>query len=460
LTEDEPERFRHDGGEGLRCLMSELIKAARTFANGSHHRIDMHRNPATQSSEAHLKSVAQIVSSVSHDDETVAAAWLHDLVEDTGATFGDIERRFGVRVAKLLAELTGGSYLVRGNRAARFASDKEHFANVSPAAKTIKLADLIDTGRDLHKNQPAAYKEFAMEAAELAGVLAGGDQTLLTRLRRDLEKYAPNATQSHEAKKASRWEPIAIPLAALRVFERAFRARDIAQPLISFDSDRPADEIVAAMKLAGVEVAGLSKDRVLLGFVEADDVRGETCEACPREFASSQVVSGRSSLMDVIEVLTRHDWCFVSMLGTVSGVISRLDMQKPAVRMWLFGIITVLELEFTEMVRQRWPNDSWNELLSAQRLEKARQLQAERERRNERCGLLECLQLSDKMDILMSEPARRAVLGIPTESAARRAGKNIESLRNSLAHAQDFVKRDWPQVVRLARRVQQLFEGD
>jgi hypothetical protein len=120
----------------------------------------------------------------------------------------------------------------------------------------------------------------------------------------------------------------------------------------------------------------------------------------------------------------------------------------------------VLELEFTEMVRQRWPDDSWKELMSAQRLEKARQMLAERERRNERCGLLECLQLSDKMDILMSEPARRAVLGIPTESAARRAGKNIESLRNSLAHAQDFVMRDWPQVVRLARRVQQIFEHD
>ena len=440
--------------------MSDLIKAARMYANGSHHRINMHRNPATQSSEAHLKSVAQIVSSVSHDEETVAAAWLHDLVEDTGATFGDVERMFGVRVAKLVAEITGGSYLVRGNRAARFAHEKKHFANVSPAAKTIKLADLIDTGRDLHKNEPAAFKRFAVDATELADVLEGGDRTLLARLKRDLEKYAPTTPHSNAAKKGRRWEPVAIPLAALRVFERAFRAQDIAQPLISFDSNRSADEVAAEMKLVGVEVAGLWKDGRLRGFVEAENLRGETCEACRREFASSQVISGRSSLMDVIEVLTRHDWCFVSTLGTVGGVISRVDMQKPAVRMWLFGIITVLELEFTEMVRQRWPNDSWNELLSAQRLEKARQLQAERERRNERSGLLECLQLSDKMDILMSEPARRAVLGIHTESAARRAGKNIESLRNSLAHAQDFVKRDWPQVVRLARRVQQLFEGD
>jgi hypothetical protein len=36
--------------------MSELIKAARKFANGSHRRIDTLRNPALQSSESHLKS--------------------------------------------------------------------------------------------------------------------------------------------------------------------------------------------------------------------------------------------------------------------------------------------------------------------------------------------------------------------------------------------------------------------
>ena len=145
-------------------MPTDLIKAARMFANGSHQRINTFRNPALQSSEVHLKSVAQIVSSVSRDEEVIAAAWLHDVVEDTGATFGDVERRFGVRVATLVHELTVGSYLVRGNRAARFAREKEHFARVSAAAITIKLADLIDTCRDLHKNEPTGFKRFALEA--------------------------------------------------------------------------------------------------------------------------------------------------------------------------------------------------------------------------------------------------------------------------------------------------------
>ena len=153
-------------------------------------------------------------------------------------------------------------------------------------------------------------------------------------------------------------------------------------------------------------------------------------------------------------MLTRHDWCFVSAYGTVVGAISRLDMQKPAVRMWLFGIITVAELEFTERIRQKWPEERWTGFLSPQRVEQARRLRDERHRRKENCELLDWLQLADKLEILISDRAVLAELGIPTPGAARRAAKQIENLRNTLAHAQGFDDQDWPQIVRLARHIE------
>jgi hypothetical protein len=440
--------------------MSELIKAVRIFANGGHQRIDTLRNPALQSSDSHLKSVAQIVSSVSHTEEMVAAAWLHDIVEDTGATIGDVARKFGAGVAGLVDELTVVSYMARGNPAARLALEMEHFARVSAAAKTIKLADLIDTCRDLYKNEPATLKGYGTKAKELASVLEGGDPALLSRLKRDLEKYALGSLPAGSGMAPARWEPIGIPVSALRVFEQAFTALDIAEPLLSFDFNRPAEEVFALMIEARVGAAGVRKDGILWGYVDATSLlRGGTCEDCRREFASGEVLPAASSFTEVIEVLTRHDWCFVTTLGTVIGVISRMDVQKPAVRMWLFGLITVAEQEFTERVRRRWPEESWTGLVSPQRLEKARELCAERQRRKDYCELVECLQLGDKIGILMSEPAELAILDIPTASAAKRVSRQIESLRNSLAHAQAIGDQDWPQIVRLARRAQQLVQG-
>jgi len=439
--------------------VDDLANAARLFANGGHQRIAAHRNPSLQSPELHLKSVAQIVSSVTRDDATIAAAWLHDIVEDTSVTIDEVERMLGTKVAKIVGELSGAIRPGRANRAARFALQKNHFAGVSAAAKTVKIADLIDTTRDLHKNDPASFGEYAAQANELAQVLDGGDARLLSRLKRDLTRFASNSLPTETVTAAAPLRPAAIPYGTLKVLDRSFTAQDIAEPLISFDCDRAAHEVREAMAVARIEVAGLHKKGILCGFVESTSLREGSCEASRREFVSSQVVKSQSPFAEVIEVLTRHDLCFVSAHGNVVGVISRGDVQKPAGRMWLFGILTAAELEFTERIRQKWPDESWISLLSHQRIEKARQLLAERERRKEKCRLIDCLQLADKIEIFASDPAELHALGIETPGAARRVGKQIESLRNSLAHAQSFAHQDWPQIVRLARRVHQMVEG-
>jgi hypothetical protein len=288
-------------------------------------------------------------------------------------------------------------------------------------------------------------------------ILEGGDARLLERLKRDLQRYPAIATGG-PAVAATKVKPTALPTTALRVFERAFSAQDIAETLLSFDSESPAKNAAEAMGTARVAVAGIRRNGLVCGFVEAENLGEASCEAFRREFTPGQVIVAGSSLTDVIEVLTRHNWCFVSAFGTVVGVISRIDIQKPAIRMWLFGILTVAEQEFTERVRQKWPDESWTGLLSQQRLEKARELRADRERRNENCELLDCLQLGDKMAILISDPEELARLGIRTPSAAKRASKQIESLRNSLAHAQTLVENDWPPIVRLARHIEQILQ--
>jgi len=44
------------------------------------------------------------------------------------------------------------------------------------------------------------------------------------------------------------------------------------------------------------------------------------------------------------------------------------DLEKPPMRMFLFGMITMIEMTMTEILRHRYPNDSWQEFLSDQRL--------------------------------------------------------------------------------------------
>ncbi len=142
------------------------------------------------------------------------------------------------------------------------------------------------------------------------------------------------------------------------------------------------------------------------------------------------------------------------MLGTVSGIITRDDIQHPFVRMWLFGIITMLEMQTTPLIERLWPEGAWTALLAKSRLEKAQTLLEERLRRNQQTTLLGCLQFSDKIQILIQNKAILNDLGFQSKRIAKRVCKDFESLRNNLAHAQDIVTHDFTQISRMAIRIE------
>ena len=79
----------------------------------------------------------------------VAAAWLHDVLEDTLVSQQELTVAFGDPVVRLVLELTDVSRPTDGNRATRKAIDRDHLANASPDAQTIKLADLIDNAESI-----------------------------------------------------------------------------------------------------------------------------------------------------------------------------------------------------------------------------------------------------------------------------------------------------------------------
>lgn len=442
--------------------MNDLVQRARQYATEAHQRIDHHRKYSHQPYQVHLKAVAELVSRVRADPEMIAAAWLHDVVEDTPATFNDLEREFGQAVAGLVAELTDVSKPSDGNRAARKAMDRDHAARASARAMTIKLADLIDNCRDICKHDPRFAHVYVREKSLLLQVLTGGDAKLYALAQRTLRQCMDALGIPHSASSDSEsgFDRAARPAAlgsrhSTQLFLEAFRAGHIAESLRSFDQDRSLEDITGRMVELELAVAGLRRDGHTVGYV-CRAPGADPIEISPgRAFASHQVVGHEAPLSEVIEVLTRYQYCFVRFLGNITGVIARNDIQKPYVRMWLFGIITLFEIYMTEQILSRWPDGDWTAILSANRLKKAQTLLEERRRRNQDVDLLDCLQFSDKGRILLYDEAQIERFGIKSRSAAGRIMKEIEALRNDLAHAQDIVTRNWPQIARIARRVEE-----
>jgi hypothetical protein len=447
-----------------------LVHRAREFATQAHRRIEQTRKYSKQAYEVHLKAVADLVAWVSDDQEMIAAAWLHDTVEDTPATLGDIEREFGSEVAQLVADLTDVSRPGDGNRAARKAIDRAHTAQASPRAKTIKLADLTDNCRDICRHDERFARVFAAEMAALLEVLDEGDERLYRKARKTLDQCAeklslrldlqtaPSDVEGSSDLTEGQREFAARNRRALRLFMRAFQAQHIAEPLRSFDAEFEAGRVTDYLSKRRRHVAGLRQSGRVQGYVRDNELGDAAAQEYMRPFKKGQVVDGEASLADVVHVLTRHDFCFVRVLDDIVGVISRGEMQKPVVRMWLFGFITAIEMALRDRALRRWPDDGWAGLMTPSRLHKAEALRDERLRRGQECELLDCIQLSDLARILLGVAEERQAYGFESAAAAKRVVKEMESLRNNLAHAQDIVTHDWAQIARMARNMEALFK--
>lgn len=161
--------------------LSDLADRALAFATAAHASIDHRRKYTGEPYIVHPIAVAEIVTSVPHTEEMIAAAYLHDVVEDTPATAGDIEAEFGTAVAELVGWLTDVSKPEDGNRATRKALDLAHTAQASAAAKTIKIADLIDNTLSIKPRDPDFWRVYRHEKLRSLEVLKDGDPTLWAR---------------------------------------------------------------------------------------------------------------------------------------------------------------------------------------------------------------------------------------------------------------------------------------
>lgn len=161
----------------------EIVEKARVFATAAHASAAQLRKYTNEPYIVHPRDVARIVGTVPHSYEMLAAAWLHDVVEDTGVTIEIIKAEFGADVADLVGWLTDVSRPEQGNRATRKAIDRAHTAMAPAEAQTIKLADLISNCTSIKEHDADFAKVYFEEKRLLLEVLTKGDRELLAKAK-------------------------------------------------------------------------------------------------------------------------------------------------------------------------------------------------------------------------------------------------------------------------------------
>lgn len=163
--------------------MTDLETRARLFAIAAHSAVGQTRKYTGEPYWVHCEEVADIVRYVQHTDEMLAAAWLHDVLEDTAVTPDVLRAEFGDAVTELVLWLTDVSCAENGNRATRKALDRQHSAAAPADAQTVKLADLMSNTRSIVRHDPDFARVYLREKDLLLDVLTQGDPVLQVNAR-------------------------------------------------------------------------------------------------------------------------------------------------------------------------------------------------------------------------------------------------------------------------------------
>lgn len=131
----------------------DIIEKAKQFA------AEKHTNQKRKDGKpyfSHLQSVVDILTTkYSVSEETVAAAYLHDVMEDQGVSKEELQEEFGSRIAIWV------DYLTRSNGTTYFDFIKDITESGSSSIKRIKMADLEHNMSDLEEGSLKDKYRFA-----------------------------------------------------------------------------------------------------------------------------------------------------------------------------------------------------------------------------------------------------------------------------------------------------------
>ncbi|GBQ35254.1 HD domain-containing protein [Gluconacetobacter azotocaptans] len=158
--------------------MTDLVSRAAAFATAAHAGVGQRRKYTNEPFIVHPRRVAELVASTGARDEVVAAAWLHDVVEDTHVTLAEIEAVFGAEIATLVDMVTDVAPRKDGARAVCLGLNRDHLAKASAEAQTISIASLMDNAELITRYEADQAKHHLQEKLELLRVLGKGDAGL------------------------------------------------------------------------------------------------------------------------------------------------------------------------------------------------------------------------------------------------------------------------------------------
>ncbi len=237
-----------------------------------------------------------------------------------------------------------------------------------------------------------------------------------------------------------------------KLFEKDITVKAIYEKLYFVYFNDNASEVKNYLIEKHYDLAGIaeSESKPICGYIKTDDLKGGLCKDYVINFDIEEIASDSTPLIEVFKAFLSKEYLFILENNRIKYIVTKADLQKPAVKIFIFGLINLLEINFTKIINKIYPNDSWVNKISENRLNKAKELLSIRKNKNEDLSLLDCLEFADKRDLILKFNNILEIFDSKSKNNLEKKLRKIEDLRDLLAHAQNWdLEFSWIEIINI-----------
>lgn len=225
------------------------------------------------------------------------------------------------------------------------------------------------------------------------------------------------------------------------IFIDSVTAKAICEPLHACRLRDHADDVRRVLIELDFDSAGVIDDNEkVVGYINRDELMSGYIHEQISEVNVGLLISDSTPIADIVHELKKRKTLFVNYGSNISYIITRADLNKPPVRIFIFGMISLLEMHLNYWVSHFCPEDKWERTILPERIDSAHQKlqEAKKNSENTELTLVSYLQFCDKKELLRDSPEFLSELDV-TKTQLKDYLRWVEGIRNDIAHSQNSI---------------------
>lgn len=223
------------------------------------------------------------------------------------------------------------------------------------------------------------------------------------------------------------------------IFIDSITTKLIYEPIYCCRLNDSAVEVQQTLSERDFDIIGvIDANENVIGFAKKEELRHGNILESFHEIKLKHIIADSTSISELLNILSKNSYSFILQENQIVGIVTRADINKPIVRIYLFGIISLFELHLTFWINEYYQEMTWKNQINEARLSLAEDTLKKRKGNNDELTLLECLQLCDKRDILNKTSIFMTQFKF-SKTQFDKLLKDTERIRNELAHSQNSI---------------------